>query len=144
MSQATITAGEVAALCQGRVVGDESALLRGVAPLSSAGPGDLTFFAPTAKGQHAELLRALQQSTASAVVLREPLDGVQATQIVAEHPYIVVVELAARLFPRPVPELGVHPSAVLDASAKLGLHVRIGAYAVIGKNCVLGERSRVP
>jgi UDP-N-acetylglucosamine acyltransferase len=37
----------------------------------------------------------------------------------------------------------VHPTALVDASAKLGEGVEIGAFAIVGPNCVIGDGSTV-
>ena len=40
-------------------------------------------------------------------------------------------------------EVGLHPTAIVDAKATLGAGVRIGAYAVIGPDVVLGPHAEV-
>ena len=37
----------------------------------------------------------------------------------------------------------IHPTAVVDPSARLGLHVQIGPYAVIGPDVEIGDETRV-
>ncbi|QDA58159.1 acyl-ACP--UDP-N-acetylglucosamine O-acyltransferase [Thermomonas aquatica] len=37
----------------------------------------------------------------------------------------------------------IHPTAVVDPSAKLGAHVRVGAYAVIGAEVEIGDDTRI-
>ncbi len=37
----------------------------------------------------------------------------------------------------------IHPTAQIDASAKLGAHVAVGAYSVIGADVVVGEHTQI-
>jgi len=37
----------------------------------------------------------------------------------------------------------IHPTAIVDPTAKIGTDVAIGPYAVIGANVVIGERSTI-
>ena len=50
-----------------------------------------------------------------------------------------VLERLAPPIPRPLP--GVHPAAIVAASARLGEECRIGPGVVIGERCVIGDRS---
>lgn len=40
-------------------------------------------------------------------------------------------------------ETTIHPSAIIDPSAKLGKNVQVGPYAIIGKNVEIGEGTKI-
>ncbi|MBF0136738.1 MAG: UDP-3-O-(3-hydroxymyristoyl)glucosamine N-acyltransferase [Magnetococcus sp. DMHC-1] len=108
--------------------------ITGVAPIESAGPGDLTYVAKK---------NYLAQTSAATALLLPP-DLAEATdkpRMVTPHPAMDLGR-AGRLFA--LPELtvtGVHPSAVIDPSATLGEGVSVGPRAVIGSQVAIGPQS---
>lgn len=125
--------------------------------LSEARPGDLSFCKDP---KHAPLVAGTK---ASAVLLPQDWDRpVNCTVIRVADPDHACMA-AARLFAPPEPKrpAGVHPTAVVDPSVKIGANVHIGAYAVIeagveiadgaivdaqvfvGENCRIGARTRI-
>jgi UDP-3-O-[3-hydroxymyristoyl] glucosamine N-acyltransferase len=58
---------------------------------------------------------------------------------VADDPYLAYARLAGLFDPRPVPAPGIHPTAAVAASARIGRDVAIGAQAVVGEDCVVGD-----
>ena len=105
-----------------------------VASLQAAGPGALTF-------AKKEFLKQAAASTATAILVPEPIEGCNAAQIVVSNPYmafITVLEVVEGERPHPK---DVHATAVIGENVSLGEGVRIGAHAVIGDNCVIGART---
>lgn len=134
-----ITASAIAERFALSLRGDGTVVVRGVATLLAAGPGQLAFLAnPRYRSQ-------LASSAASVVVLRED-DAASApnTALVAKDPYIAFARIAALFETQPAREPGIHPSAVIDdsasvaASAHIGPFVAIGANSRIGEGCVIG------
>ncbi|WP_137178600.1 UDP-3-O-(3-hydroxymyristoyl)glucosamine N-acyltransferase [Roseomonas sp. AR75] len=115
--------------------GDPAALISGVGPLDGAGPGEVSFLD---NRRYAALLGGTK---AAAVVLAEDFvarlpAGVAA--IVTAQPYLGFARIAARLHPRAAPRPGIHPSAVVDPSARLGAGCEVGPLAVIGAGAEIG------
>jgi len=151
----------VAAAALGRVQPDEAdSMLRlhGIAPLQSAGPGEVSFID---NRKYADLLQATR---AGAVIVHPdlaPRVPAGTSAIVTPEPYAGWARAAALFHPPPPVRPGVHPTAVIspgadvDASAEIGPLVvigegaqvgprcRIGAGAVIGDNVVMGSDCRV-
>jgi UDP-3-O-[3-hydroxymyristoyl] glucosamine N-acyltransferase len=129
------TLAELAAELGGAVVGDGAVVIRGVAGIREALPGDVTFLANARYESH------LAETRASAVICdRQPREcGLPLLQV--DNPYLAFQQ-AVRVFRpdpyRPVP--GVHPSAVIAPDAVLGEGVSIGPYCVIEPGARLGER----
>ena len=63
--------------------------------------------------------------------------------IVAADPYLYFAKVARLFSPIVKAQGGVHPTAVVEASAKVPASCEIGANAYIGANTVLGEGCRI-
>ena len=103
--------------------------------LEEARPGDLSFCKDP---KHVKLV----ESTRASAVLLPPdwSHGAPCAIIrVADPNYACMA--AAKIFapPDPVRAPGVHPTAVVDPSVKLGALVHIGAFTVIEKGCEIGD-----
>ena len=129
-----------------RVHGDPGVEVTGVATLARAGRGQLSFLAnPRYRAQ-------LAGSGAGVVVMREADVADHAgTALLATDPYAAFARIAALFEARQAATPGVHPHAVVDASARvdpgasvgpfvsIGPRSMVGAGAVIGPGCVIGE-----
>ena len=129
------TLSELAAELDGEVVGDGSTVIRGVAGIREAMPGDITFLA------NARYESYVTETRASAVICsREPrFAAIPLLQV--ENPYLAF-QRAVRVF-RPDPYRappGVHPSAVVSPEASVGEGVSIGAHCVIEAGARIGAR----
>lgn len=111
-----------------------------VAPLSEAGPTEVSFF------HNRKYRTALGQTKAGAVLVSESeAHHVPAgcTALVVADPYRAFGQIAALFHPvRQVSETTeIHPTAHVDPSARLGLGVRVGAFVSIGANVSIGAGS---
>jgi UDP-3-O-[3-hydroxymyristoyl] glucosamine N-acyltransferase len=131
-----LTLGQIVARLGGRVAGDESIVVHQVASLESADERHISFFTGA---RHRPQLAATR---AGAVIVGA--DGESETtraRIVAENPYLYFARVS-QLFNTAVSQpAGVHPSAVVAKSAKLGARVSIGAGCVVGENVQIGDDS---
>ena len=103
--------------------------------LEEARPGDLSFCKDP---KHVKLV----ESTRASAVLLPPdwSHGAPCAIIRVADPNHACMA-AAKIFapPDPVRAPGVHPTAVVDPSAKLGARVHVGAFTVIEKGCEIGD-----
>jgi UDP-3-O-[3-hydroxymyristoyl] glucosamine N-acyltransferase len=131
----TRTLSELAAELGGEVVGDGSIVIRGVAGIREAMPGDLTFLANSRYDAH------LNETAASAVICSREKREAGLPLLVVENPYLAF-QRAVRIFRpdhyRPTP--GIHPTAVLAADVVLGQDVAIGAHCVVESGARIGDR----
>src|SRR5215467_8580573 len=112
--------------------GDPSTDITGVAAIETAGPGQLTF---VANPKYAALARTTQ---ASAVLVEPSFPEIACHTLRIDNPYLAFAR-AIELFYQPPAYLpGVHSTAVVAPSAKIGANAHIGAYAVIGDHTVIG------
>jgi UDP-3-O-[3-hydroxymyristoyl] glucosamine N-acyltransferase len=129
--------GELARKVGARVDGDESLEISGLAPIETAGPGDLTFVA------NPRYTKFLATTDASAVIVGEDVDTGGLTAVRAPEPYAVFVAALTLFDRRPQPVPGVHLTAVIAKSARIGEGAYIGAYSVIGEDSVIGRDARI-
>jgi UDP-3-O-[3-hydroxymyristoyl] glucosamine N-acyltransferase len=134
----TRTLSELAAELGGEVVGDGTVVLKGVAGIREAQPGDVTFLA------NARYEPQLAETRASAVICAETPRHCRVPQLRVKNPYLAFTR-AVRVFRpdlyRPVP--GIHPSAVISRTARVGAAVSIGPNVVIEDEAVVGDRTIV-
>lgn len=120
--------------------GDNDFEITGAAGLDEAKAGDITFLA------NPRYALKVKETKASAIFLSEnsPVEKAQDIAVLrAKDPYLAYTR-ALRLFhPEPDFEPFVHPTAVIDPTAKVASDVWIGACAVIGANAVIESRVNI-
>jgi UDP-3-O-[3-hydroxymyristoyl] glucosamine N-acyltransferase len=134
-------AGGLAERLNGRVVGEAQTVVTGLAPLSDAGCGDLTFLGEETK------LRELAGCTAAVVLISAKREAEladtqrgQLTLIVVDDAQDAFLTLLADDRPRrPRPDFGCSPAAILAESATIGAGTNVYPTAVIGEDVVIGE-----
>jgi len=141
--QLAFNAAEIAAIVQPLTVkGTTTAIVRGIASLSSAQPGDLSFLGnPKYKTEVAA-------TTASIVLLPPDYTGEPAANqqfLFVEKPSVALARLCARIEQLlwPKPEAGIHPTAVIAAGAQVAASATVGPFCVIEEGAVIGERTHV-
>jgi len=133
-----VTARDIAALVDGRVIGDADRLLTGISSLTEAKPGDISFLANPKYAPY------LTETEASAVLVEAEQEAGDLVQVVVANPDWAFAKVVEAFGPKPsrLPT-GVHPTAVVGEGVRLGEEVAIGAYAVIGSGTVIGDRTKV-
>jgi UDP-3-O-[3-hydroxymyristoyl] glucosamine N-acyltransferase len=134
-----ITVTELAALVGGQLFSgaDGTARITGVAGLTEAVPGDLTFCT------NAKYYPALRTSKATAAFV--PMDCPESATVICircENPAAAFAAFLSRIAPPPVVfPPGVHPTAVIGRDVKLGEGVSIQPYVVIEDGVQIGDRT---
>lgn len=114
--------------------GDGDIVITGVASMQSAGEGQITFMVNPRYWEHLALCKA------SAVVMtQDDLPFAKSAALVVKNPYVTYARMAQILDTTPQPATHIAPSAVIDATAKLGSNVSVGANAVIESGVELGD-----
>lgn len=114
--------------------GDGEHRIDAVGTLADAGPGQITFLA------NPGYRKLLGSTTAGAVILREGDAGDCPTNcLMAADPYLAYARVATLFDPRPAAPPGIHPSAVIADSARLGKDVCVGAHVVVEADCDIGD-----
>lgn len=128
----------VAAAAGGTAPAEKLLLLTGVAPLQLAGPEQVSFL------DNRKYADALAASKAGAVIvhpsmLRHVPEGCVA--IVTPEPYLGWARVAGLFHPLPPTSPGIHPMAVVDATAIIHPTAEIGPFTMIGARVEIGPRS---
>ena len=117
--------------------GSPDTKINGVAGIEQAGPGHITFVA------NPKYAAAARTTKASAVIVAEDFPSLATAMLRSRNPYLAFARCIGLFYAPPHYAPGVHPTAVIHASAKIGPNAHIGPYAVIdeaveiGKNAVL-------
>ena len=129
--------GEIAHVLNARLEGDPTRIVTGVAPLESAGPGEISFLIDA---RHRAAARA---SRAGALVAEPGVDGLPAAVLRTARPQQALIDLL-RLFHPPAPRSpGVHPTAVVAADVRIDATAGVGPLAVIEAGATVGPRVRI-
>jgi len=131
----TFSLQELAQISGGELLGDPAQKITGAASLAEAVPGEISFFA------HPRYFSRLRKTRASAVFV--PLDfaeKISAAQIRVANPSKAFEQVVVRLVPKPIAFApGIHPTSIVDPSAKLGVRVSIQPHAVIEAGATIGD-----
>lgn len=135
------TLAQLAEALDARLVGDADKVVTGLSALQDAGPDELSFLA------NRQYRKLLATSQAGALLLTEA-DAAEfsGNALIVANPYLAYARLSHRFDPKPRPQAGIHPTAVVaesaqvDATAAVGPGVVIEAGAIVGANVTLGAQ----
>ncbi len=131
----SFTAAEIAKHLQGEVVGDAQAVLKGFAPAEHAREGDLTF------AENEEFFARAEQSAATAIIADQRFSSAKKILIRVSNARIAFAKAMALFFPDRTYVAGIHPTAVIAASAQVDLTAHVGPHCVVGERVKVGARS---
>ncbi|MGH9498643.1 MAG: UDP-3-O-(3-hydroxymyristoyl)glucosamine N-acyltransferase [Terriglobales bacterium] len=133
------SAKEVADFLHARLLGDSSVRLKGISSVATASPGDLVFV------EDEKYLASAMQSNASAVITGDFAEGKASAKplLIHSQPRLGFARAAQLFRPASEPKPGVHLSAVVHASAKLGSGVTVAERAVIGEGVTIGDSAKI-
>src|SRR5256714_14365701 len=122
-------------MCGGELVGEPALKITGAASLAEATPGEISFFA------NRKYVGLLRKTRASAVFVPPDFaEPINAAQIRVSNPTKAFEQVVLRFAPKSIAFApGIHPSAVVDASAQLGQRVSIQPLAVIEPGAKIGD-----
>lgn len=131
------------------LVGDHEVLrsleIQRIHSVENAREGDLVFVG------HDSFLKSLENCKATAIVVSdkifskvaERIPGSSKILLRSKDAMLAMAKASKRFDTEPVADRAVHPSAVIDSSAKLGKNISVGAYVVIGKNVSVGDGATI-
>ncbi|MGB2665120.1 MAG: UDP-3-O-(3-hydroxymyristoyl)glucosamine N-acyltransferase [Candidatus Acidiferrum sp.] len=121
--------------------GDPSTDIKGVAGIDHAGAGQLTFLA------NRRYLPLLKTTRASAVLVEDGVklereDGLEPLAALrSANPYLAFAQALELFYAAPVYAPGVHATAIVAASAKIGEGAHIGPYCFVDESAEIGARA---
>ncbi|MDO6440843.1 MULTISPECIES: UDP-3-O-(3-hydroxymyristoyl)glucosamine N-acyltransferase [unclassified Marinobacter] len=150
MTEQSYRLGEIANALGAELRGDPEIRVSGLATLQAAGPEQISFLANPTYAKH------LADTRAAAVIMSPVAAGDGQTNVLLlDNPYLGYARLSHWFDPAPVAPPGIHPAAVVDATAKVAASASVGPNAVIeagvvvdeqvviGPGSVIGARSRI-
>jgi len=115
--------------------GDGDAEITGVAGLEEAGPEDVTF---VANPRYSALART---TNAGAVLVTLDFPEIQTPTLRTANPYLAFAKALQIFYREPVYAPGVHTTAVIHPTARIGREAHIGAFTVVSEGATIGDHA---
>lgn len=109
--------------------------ITGVAGIEQAGPGQLTFVS------NPKYAAAAKTTKASAVIVAEDFPAIAGAMLRSKNPYLAWAKALELFYQPPQYAVGVHPTAIVHASAKIGKNAHIGPYVVVDEGAEIGDNA---
>jgi UDP-3-O-[3-hydroxymyristoyl] glucosamine N-acyltransferase len=126
---------DIAAALDCELIGDGDIDISGVAGLEHAGPAELTFLANPKYAPRVKTTRA------AAILVSEPVKQASIRSLISKNPYLDFARALELFYTAPRPRPGIHPSAIVSDSAKIGENASIGPFTYIGENVRIGRNA---
>jgi UDP-3-O-[3-hydroxymyristoyl] glucosamine N-acyltransferase len=117
------------------LMGDGNVEIAGVAGMEQAGPSDLTFLA------NPKYAHKVKQTRAGAVLVARAIDGLNAAQLISSNPYLDHARALGMFYQAPRPPAGIHPTASVASTARIGDNPSIGPFVAIGDGVTIGSNA---
>jgi UDP-3-O-[3-hydroxymyristoyl] glucosamine N-acyltransferase len=115
--------------------GDANVEITGVAGIEEARPGELTFLV------NRKYRPALATTRASAIVVGKEAGAVRLPSLRSDNPYLDFARAIEVFHPTPKFAAGIHPTAVIAKSAKIGAGAHIGPYCFVDEDVEIGRNA---
>lgn len=135
-----ITAKQIAGFIQGRVEGDENAIVNTFAKIEEGKAGAISFLS------NPKYLHYIYETESSVVLINEDVvleKSVKPTLIRVKNAYESVAKLLQLYQSMQPKKTGIDPLAFVSPSAKVGEGCYIGAFAFIGDNVEIGNHTQI-
>jgi UDP-3-O-[3-hydroxymyristoyl] glucosamine N-acyltransferase len=109
--------------------------ITGVAGIEHAARGQLTFVS------NPKYNAAAKTTKASAVIVAENFPAISAGMLRSKNPYLAWAKAIELFYQPPHYAPGIHSTAVVHHTAKLGKHAHIGPYVVIDQDAAIGDNA---
>jgi UDP-3-O-[3-hydroxymyristoyl] glucosamine N-acyltransferase len=106
-----------------------------VAGIENAGPGQLTFVS------NPKYNAAAKTTKASAVIVAENFPAIGTSMLRSKNPYLAWAKAIELFYQPPHYAPGIHSTAVVHHTAKIGKHAHLGPYVVIDEDAVIGDNA---
>src|ERR1035441_6740107 len=128
--------GEIATtLCATLENGDPETPITGVSGIDEAAAGQITFVA------NPKYAAAIKTTNASAVIVSQNFPAVACALLRSENPYLCFARAIDLFYQAPRYAVGIHPTAVIAPTARIGANAHIDAYVVIDDGVIIGDNA---
>ena len=119
--------------CQ--LTGDGSIDIHRITGLEEAGPGDLTFLS------NPKYQPRLRSTRASAIIVSEAAPTLEIATLRTADPYLTFARAIDLFYAPPEPDPGIHATAVIAKSVRLGRNPRVGPFCFVDEGVDLGDNA---
>ena len=133
----TFTLEQIAQITGGMLTKAADVAITNIAPPALADENTLAL----ALGEEEIANLSSTKAKAALVPLGVNIDGF--TTIEVERPRLAMMKLISMFYEEPKVNSGIHPSAVVASTAKIGQNVSIGQNVVIAENAVIGDNTKI-
>ena len=106
-----------------------------LAGIETAGPGQLSFVS------NPKYNAAAKTTKASAVIVAEDFPAIPTAMLRSKNPYLAWAMALEIFYPPPRYAPGIHPSAVVHPTAKVGKNAHLGPYVVVDEGAEIGDNA---
>lgn len=126
---------ELAKIVSANLVGNKEKVISGINTLEAAQEDEVSFLA------NSRYLESLQTSKAGAICIHSSITPVSnKNYLISEDPSLTFQKIVELFITKSEASFkGIHPSAIIHKSAKIGKNVSIGPYSIIERNVVIKE-----
>jgi UDP-3-O-[3-hydroxymyristoyl] glucosamine N-acyltransferase len=115
--------------------GDPETEITGVSGIEEATAGQITFVA------NPKYFAAAKGTAAGAIIVSEDFPAVTRTILRSKNPYLCFARAIDLFYQAPQYAAGIHPTAVVAATARIGANAHLGAYVVIDDGVEIGDNA---
>lgn len=115
--------------------GDPETEIIGVSGIEEATAGQITFVA------NPKYFAAAKDTAAAAIIVSEDFPAVTRALLRSRNPYLCFARAIDLFYQSPKYAAGIHPTAVVAATAKVGANAHLGAYVVIDDGVEIGDNA---
>ena len=115
--------------------GSPDSEITGVAGIEEAGPGQVTFVA------NPKYAAVAKTTNASAVIVDESFPGIATATLRSKNAYLAFARAIELFYQPPQYAPGVHSTAVVHPSARIGAKAHVGPYVVIDRDVQIGNNA---
>jgi len=119
---------------QGRVKGDGSVLISGVAGIEDAKGGDITFVS------NEKFLPMLKKTKASAAIVSQDIVDISLPLLIVSNPLLTMAKILTLFTPKASLSTGISDKAWVSPSAKLGREVTVFPFVYVGDEVRINSR----
>ncbi|MGC2161789.1 MAG: UDP-3-O-(3-hydroxymyristoyl)glucosamine N-acyltransferase [Silvibacterium sp.] len=130
-----MTLAELARILGADLRGDANQPISGVAGLEEAGPEHVTF---VANPRYSALARTTR---AGAVLVAPDFPEISAATLRTANPYLAFARTVQLFYREPEYAPGIHPTAAIHPTAKIGRDAHIAPYVVVSEGAVVGDHA---
>jgi UDP-3-O-[3-hydroxymyristoyl] glucosamine N-acyltransferase len=109
--------------------------ITGVSGIENAAPGQLTFVS------NPKYNAAAKTTKASVVIVSETFPAISTGMLRSANPYLAWAKALELFHQPPYYAPGIHSTAVVHHTAKIGKHAHLGPYVVVDEDAVIGDNA---